>query len=291
MIKIEDLTKSFNSKKVLNNLNLQILPQQRIALVGHNGCGKTTLIRCILGLYCFEGNINVFGIDIKENRDKALNLVAFVPQNPPALRGSLLEILNLMSKLCNVSISNIEYLANELGLDISKSLTTPFNNLSGGMKQKFLIAIAMARQPSILIMDEPSANLDPKAREVFFKLLANLPDETSMLLTSHRIDELAGIASRVIEIDDGRITIDDIVEAHGTDILTEKYKCIIGLKRIPFTVKTTLLDWGFKAKEKSELEWNGIIPAADSFRFHAILTRWSGLLAFVSIDLIKGEGE
>lgn len=289
MIKIKNLVKNFSNKKVLSDLSLDILPGQRIALVGHNGSGKTTLIRCLLGLYHFEGSINIFGIDIKEKREEALRKISFVPQHPPALKGSLTEILMLTSKLCDFSLSRVGPLCSELGLDISNNRDTPFNNLSGGMKQKFLIAIAMARRPSMLIMDEPSANLDPKARSVFFRLLANLPKETSMLLTSHRIDELSGIASRVIELDGGSISIDDIVEAHGADILTEKFKCFIAFKKLPTSVKLTLEDWGFKHKLGFELEWEGTIPAADSFRFHATLTRWSGLITSISVDQEKED--
>lgn len=283
MIKIENLTKKFKSKVVLDDLCLDIARQQRIALVGHNGCGKTTLIRCILGLYHFEGKINAFDINIKEKREDVLSKISFVPQHPPALRGSLHEILSLLSKLCDFSISQVEFYANELGFDITQRLNTPFNNLSGGMKQKFLIAIAMTRRPMMLIMDEPSANLDPKARDVFFRLLSELPQDTSMLLTSHRIDELSGIASRVIELDAGKVTIDDIIETHSTSSLTDKYECELSLLELPATVKRTLTDWGFQSGLESELHWKGIIPAADRFRFHASLTRWSGLVSSVSI--------
>lgn len=286
MIDIKNLEKSFKKHRVLDNLNLQILPKQRIALVGQNGCGKTTLIRCILGLYQFEGEINIFGSSIKKNREEALQKISFVPQNPPALRGTVDEIMNLMSSLCNFPVAHIEPLAQEMGLELSKCLSTSFKNLSGGMKQKLLIAIALARRPSILIMDEPSANLDPSARAVFFNQLSKLPDETSMLLTSHRVDELSGIVSRVIEIDDGRVTMDDVVEAGDGDVLRGKLDCLIELKRIPSSVKLALMEWGFKSEDQSELKWKGSIPGADSFRFHATLTRWSGLTTSVSIKRV-----
>lgn len=155
------------------------------------------------------------------------------------------------------------------------------------MKQKLLISVALARRPSILIMDEPSANLDPKARAVFFKLLSELPEETSMLLTSHRVDELAGIVSRVIELDNGIITMDDIIETSNDDVLTGQLECILEFKRLPSSVKLTLDEWGIEASPLCELRREGIIPAADSFRFHASLTRWSGIIESVSIKRIQ----
>ena len=287
MIEVKNLIKSFKSQKILNNLNLKIFPKQRVALVGHNGCGKTTLIRCLLGLYQFDGEIGIFGTNMKKNREEALKKIAFVPQSPPALKGTVKEIISLTSELCDFPLEQIDPLAEALGLNLSQCLSTPFKSLSGGMKQKLLIALALARRPSVLIMDEPSANLDPKARSVFFKLLSELPEETTMLLTSHRVDELSGIVSRVIELDNGVIAMDDIVEAGGDDALTGELTIVLEFKRLPSSVKKTLLDWGLTSRTSSELKWEGKISAADNFRFHATLTRWSGIIESVSIRRIK----
>lgn len=280
---IENLVKTFKSNTVLKNLNLKINASQRVALVGHNGCGKTTLIRCLLGLYQFEGHIDIFGVSIKQDREEALKKIAFVPQIPPALKGTVKEIISLAAELCHFHESEIRPIAQELGLNLTTCLSTPFKNLSGGMKQKLLIAIALTRKPELLIMDEPSANLDPGARAVFFRLLSELPKETTMLLTSHRVDELAGIVSRVIELDNGVIAMDDIVEANS-EALTGKLSCQLELKNIPDSVKQTLKEWLFTADDPQFLKWRGSIPAADSFRFHATLTRWSGIIESVSIQ-------
>lgn len=283
---IENLVKRFKSNTVLNNLNLKVSPAQRVALVGHNGCGKTTLIRCLLGLYQFEGHIDIFGVNITKDREQALKKIAFVPQSPPALKGTVKEIISLAAELCNFPMSEIYPIAGALGLNLTKCLSTPFTNLSGGMKQKLLIAIALTRKPDLLIMDEPSANLDPGARAVFFRLLSELPKETTMLLTSHRVDELSGIVSRVIELDNGVITMDDIVEANS-EVLTGKLTCQLELKRLPDSVRQTLEEWYFTTNDPQLLKWQGVIPAADGFRFHATLTRWSGIIETVSIHQNK----
>ena len=108
-----------------------------------------------------------------------------------------------------------------------------------------------------------------------------------MLLTSHRVDELSGIVGRVIELDNGIITMDDIVEANSNEALTEKLTCTLELKRLPETVKHTLLEWFFTTDDPQFLKWTGVIPAADGFRFHATLTRWSGIIEAVTIHRNK----
>jgi len=283
MIKVQNVVKNFKKVFVLRDLNLEIKPHERVALVGQNGCGKTTLIRCLLGLYHFEGDIEIFGSKIKEQREEALKKIAFVPQSPPALKNTVDEIITLTSELCGFPASDVTPIARRLGLDISRCHTVPFKGLSGGMKQKLLIACALARKPQLLIMDEPSANLDPQARSVFFKLLSELPSETTMLLTSHRVDELAGIVSRVIELDAGVITIDDIVEGGDENTLREEQLCFLEFKRMPESVKKALTDWTFSPEDENDLKWKGVISSADSFRFHATLTRWSGIIESINL--------
>jgi ABC-2 type transport system ATP-binding protein len=287
MIHVKKLKKTFEKISVLKDLDLKILPGQRVALVGQNGSGKTTLIRCLLGLYQFEGDIEVFGVNISKKREEALKKIAFVPQLPPALKNTVAEMLSLTSQLCDFSEKKVWLIAMELGLDLQRCLHTPFKGLSGGMKQKLLIALALAREPEVLIMDEPSANLDPASRSVFFKLLASLPPETTMLLTSHRVDELSGIVTRVIELDQGYITIDDIVESKDKDILTQKQECLIALKKVPDSIKSVLIQWSFKSEDPEELNWKGVVSSADSFRFHATLTRWSGVIESMSLRKIE----
>jgi ABC-2 type transport system ATP-binding protein len=92
-------------------------------------------------------------------------------------------------------------------MDMQKS----FMKLSGGMKQKLLIAIAMGRGNDIIIMDEPTSNLDPDSRKIFYDLISNFPDNATILLTSHRAEELSFFANRVIEMDYGRVLRDEVV--------------------------------------------------------------------------------
>ena len=99
-----------------------------------------------------------------------------------------------------------------MGLAIEENLHKPFFKLSGGMKQKLLISFALGRKPKILLLDEPSANLDPQAREILFDHLQNFRKDSLMILSSHRMNEIKTLVNRVVEMDLGNIVVDKIVE-------------------------------------------------------------------------------
>ncbi len=208
LIHIAGLTKAFKKVKVIDGLSRDFLSHERIALIGRNGAGKTTLIRCILGLYEYQGVLEVLGMNPRKEREKILQEVGFVPQIPPPIKMTVKEMLYFFAKLLNKDERKFIEIANDLGLDVEANLNKPFLKLSGGMKQKLLVSFALGRQPRILLMDEPSANLDPKAREVLFQYLNDFDKNALMIISSHRIDEIENIVNRQIEMDLGKIVID-----------------------------------------------------------------------------------
>ena len=208
LIDIKNLSKTFNKVKVIKDLTVQFNAGDRIALIGQNGAGKTTLIRCILGLYTYEGYLSVLGKNSRTEREDILQEVGFVPQLPPPLKMTVAEIMEFFAVVTKTDKDKFVAIANDLKLDVNKHLHKPFLKLSGGMKQKLLVSLALARSPKILLMDEPSANLDPEAREVLFSYLKALPKDTLMILSSHRVDEIADLVNRLIEMDLGEIVVD-----------------------------------------------------------------------------------
>jgi len=208
LIEVKNLVKTFNKVKVIKDLSVAFNAGDRIALIGQNGAGKTTLIRCILGLYTFEGFLEVLQKNPRTDREKILQEVGFVPQLPPPLKMTVSEIMDFFSVITKTDRDRFVSIANDLKLDVNKHLNKPFLKLSGGMKQKLLVSLALARNPKILLMDEPSANLDPEARKVLFKYLKELPDDTLMILSSHRVDEISDLVNRLIEMDLGEIVVD-----------------------------------------------------------------------------------
>lgn len=208
LIKAEGLSKSFNKIKVLRGLDINWTSGERIALIGQNGAGKTTLIRCILGQYVYDGNLNILSKNPRKERVEILKEVGFVPQIPPPLKITVKEMLKFFSNISNVEEERFINIARELGLNIDESFSKPFVALSGGMKQKLLVSFALGREPKVLLMDEPSANLDPAAREIFFNYLAEYNKEALLILSSHRMAEIKGLVNRVVEMDFGKIVLD-----------------------------------------------------------------------------------
>ena len=148
MIKIKNLTKKFGKTPVLDSINLTINRGDRIALIGQNGAGKTTLIRIILGQYFFDGELAVFDKNPRHHRVEILDRIGYVPQLPPPIQMNVAELVKFSAGISRKSsIDAIYQKAAELGLDIGENVKKPFQKLSGGMKQKLLIALALGRQP------------------------------------------------------------------------------------------------------------------------------------------------
>ncbi|HAH57536.1 MAG: ABC transporter ATP-binding protein [Lentimicrobium sp.] len=208
LIRIRELTKTFKQQTVINGLTVDLNSNDRIALIGQNGAGKTTLIRCILGQYNFEGELEVMGMNPRKSRKLILQEIGFVPQTPPPIKLTVKELINFLEKITHTPAAEFYKISNDLGLDIAQNLSKPFHKLSGGMKQKLLISFALGRKVKVLLLDEPSANLDPQARIILFDHLKNYSTNTLMVLSSHRMEEIGDLVTRVIEMDLGQIVVD-----------------------------------------------------------------------------------
>jgi len=212
MIKCSNLTKKFGSNVSLDNINCEFNKNESIALMGANGAGKTTLIRSILGYYHPDnGKVEINGLDPIKDRVKVLQNISFVPQLPPPIKLSLDELMQYISVGARVDRELIMYYANEMKLDIKSNINKSFFKLSGGMKQKMLIAISLAKKSDIIIYDEPTANLDPKARDDFYRLLKKNEDEKVLLFVTHRLEEVKDLVNRQIYMDLGKVVSDEKV--------------------------------------------------------------------------------
>ena len=213
MIEVKNLTKNFSSHISLDNVNIEFKKNEYIALMGPNGAGKTTLIRSILGYYHpNSGEVLINGLNPIKDRVKVLEHISFVPQLPPPIKLSLNELMQYIQASSNVDKELIMHYANEMKLDITANLNKSFFKLSGGMKQKMLIAISLAKKSNIIIYDEPTANLDPKARDDFYRLLEQNEDDKVLLFVTHRLDEIKDIVNRQVYMDLGKIISDEIVK-------------------------------------------------------------------------------
>jgi len=212
IVKIDSVCKKFMGEWVLDNITLDIENSDKIALMGPNGAGKTTLVRSILGFYHIDrGSIRVNGFEPIKDRVKVLESISFIPQLPPPIKLTLSELLKFVNQSSNTPIQRVKAELEKLSFDIDKHAQKPFFKLSGGMKQKLLIAIALAKRSRLLIFDEPTASLDPKARESFYKLLREIDYEYASIYITHRAEELEGLVNRHIYMDLGKVIEDERV--------------------------------------------------------------------------------
>ncbi len=210
LVDARGINKSFLGSKVLDDVSLQIESGDRIALMGPNGAGKTTLVRALLGFYHIDsGSLSVLGHDPLKKRVEVLKHISFIPQLPPPVRLSIEELINFIGKTSDLDPENIIKEAAKMDLDLHTQRSKPFYKLSGGMKQKLLIAIALSRHSDLLIFDEPTANLDPKGREQFYQLLSAIPKERSTLFITHRLDEIKTLTNRMVYMDLGKVVEDE----------------------------------------------------------------------------------
>jgi ABC-2 type transport system ATP-binding protein len=286
VIQFQSVRKRLGRHEVLAGIDLEIGRGHRVALVGSNGAGKTTLIRCLLGEYLHQGSVLVDGLEPRRHRREVLARIGFVPQLPPPLKMPVRQLVHFATSLCDADPGQIAAVARRLGLDLDAFANHPFVKLSGGQKQKLLIAIALGRAANILVLDEPAANLDPAARAVFFELLAERREAAAMLISSHRLDEVAALVNRVVELDHGRVVLDDRV-ADLVD-LDSRLNCTLGLSRSDDAFARAITAWGFTPSMGGTV-WQGQVAGPDRLRFLGLLSRYAALLGSMHWDEIIDE--
>ena len=280
MIRFQNVVKNFRRARVLDGISLDIELGERVALIGSNGAGKTTLIRCLLGEYTHDGTVTIDGLDPRGNRTAVLGTIGFVPQLPPPLKMPVGQLIDFSAALCGTDPQRIHDIARRLGLEVEGIVSRQFVRLSGGMKQKLLIAVALGRDARVLVLDEPAANLDPAARKIFFDLLAERQYDATMLISSHRLDEVSSLVNRVIEMDMGKVVLDDRV---ADDVsLSDTLACRIVIKRFEPAFAKAVAAWKFVARDDN-LVWDGRIAGPDRLRFLGMISRYSALVSDISL--------
>lgn len=224
-LRVENLCYDYNKgtsfeKRAINNINLSIKENEFIGLIGHTGSGKSTLIQTFNGLLApTEGKVTWNGKDIYEkgfNRREFRSHVGIVFQYPEyqLFETTVLKDVCFGPKNLGISEEESKRKAEEalrlVGLDEKYWQHSPFE-LSGGQKRRAAIAGVLAMEPEILILDEPTAGLDPKGRDEILGVIKKLNEEkeTTIILVSHSMDDVAEYVDRIIVINDGDIMYDD----------------------------------------------------------------------------------
>lgn len=208
MILFDNINKSFGKLKVLQNINVCFEKGQSVAIVGPNGSGKTTLIKSLLGMVVPDsGKIYVDAQDTKQDftyRSK----IGYMPQighYPPNLK--IRQLFEMMIDI-RLGKNHTEKLDEEIieAFALKDIYEKPLGTLSGGTKQKVSAALAFLFDPQILILDEPTAGLDPLASEILKeKILKESRKGKLIIITSHILSDLEELASHILYIQDGQI--------------------------------------------------------------------------------------
>ena len=229
MLKIENLTKRYGEKTAVNNLSLHIAPGEIYGFIGHNGAGKTSTLKCIVGIQDFdEGEIYINSKSIKNQPIECKKLFAYIPDNPDIydfMTG--IQYLNFVADIFEVSQQERSELIKKYAdmFEISGSLNDAINSYSHGMKQKLVIISALIHSPKLIIMDEPFVGLDPKASHILKGIMRQICDDGGAIFFSTHVLEVAEkLCDRVAIIKNGNLVVSGTIdEVKGDGSLEEVF--------------------------------------------------------------------
>ena len=219
MLKIENLTKKYGNKRVVDDLSLHIRPGEIYGFIGHNGAGKTTTIKSCCGILQFDsGEIYIDGISIKEKPLECKARLAYIPDNPELydyMTG--IGFLNFVADVFGVGTEERKERIHRYAdiFELTGDLAQPVASYSHGMKQKLALISALIHEPKLIIMDEPFVGLDPKASHQLKEIMRTICDEGGAIFFSTHVLEVAEkLCDRIAIIKGGRLiksgTMDEV---------------------------------------------------------------------------------
>ena len=231
-VKVKDLFKKFENKIAVSGINFDIKENSTLGLLGPNGCGKTTTIGMILGLIKpSRGEIFIDGIDINKNdRIRLLEKINFAsPYIELPKKLTVRQNLEIFARLYGVSDteSSIDQIANDL--DLKKFINKKTGELSSGQKNRVSLAKSLINEPKLLLLDEPTASLDPDIGDFIRSYLEGYKRKknVTILLASHNMSEVERLCDEVIMMKNGNLvdegTCDQLIKKHGRSNLEETF--------------------------------------------------------------------
>lgn len=204
MLRVTRVSKRYGKAEVLRGVSFDAAPGEALALWGPNGAGKTTLVKAILGLIDYAGEINVGDFETRRKGKQARRLIGYVPQEAIFYDWTVRATMSFYATLKKADQAQIIPLLTRMGL--TEHAHKPVPALSGGLKQRLALAVALLGNPPMLLLDEPMANLDAQTRAEYRALLAALRREgKTILFSSHRLDEVESLADRVLVLEQGQL--------------------------------------------------------------------------------------
>ncbi len=225
VVEVKDVYKSFKAVKAVNGVNLTIQQGQFTALLGPNGAGKTTLVEMIEGIQKPDrGEITILGKKWEGNQNELHRSIGLSLQETRFIdKLTVEETMKLFAGFYQLGDERVSEIISEINLNEKKKSYTV--NLSGGQRQKLALGIALLNKPKLLLLDEPTTGLDPNARREIWHILLQLKAKahTSLILTTHYMEEAAQLCDYIIIIDSGKI----LLEGAREELLNSDEKKII----------------------------------------------------------------
>ena len=210
MVEIKGLCKSYDNKRVVDNLDLTINDGEIYGFIGHNGAGKTTTIKCLIGILSFEkGEILIDGLSIRDKPIECKRKIAYIPDNPDLYNYmSGIDYLNFIGDVFNVANEErVKRIDKYAGIfELTDSLANPISSYSHGMRQKLAIIAAWLHDPDLIVMDEPFVGLDPKASHELKKMMREFCDNGgSIFFSTHVLEVAEKLCDKVAIIKQGQL--------------------------------------------------------------------------------------
>ena len=219
VIKVRNISKTINKKKILDNINFDIYEGEIVGLVGKNGAGKSTLLKIMTGLYSYdEGEIYYYNYNLKTDYEKAMSIVGTLIENPDMysnLTGKKnLELFKSMFK--GIDEGTVEEIVRIV--EMEKYLGKKFKTYSLGMKERLGIASSLINKPKILILDEATSSLDTETEAAVMEAIDSLQGSITMIIIAHRLSTIKN-SDCIMVLEQGRIiergSHDELLQAKG----------------------------------------------------------------------------
>jgi ABC-2 type transport system ATP-binding protein len=301
LIEVRDLTKRYGKARGIEGLTFSVDKGEVLGFLGPNGAGKTTTMRIITGyLAATSGTVKVDGFDVFEDAMEARRRIGYLPENPPLYREMTVGgYLRFVSELKGIPRPNrkaaIISVAEAAGVD--GVLSRVIGNLSKGYRQRVGLAQALLGNPEVLILDEPTAGLDPRQIIEIRNLIRSLAERHTIILSSHILPEVSMICSRVLIINNGRLVASDTpqglserLEGRGriaVRIRSPKGETESLIRRIPGVVSVFIEPDDAAADDKSILfvvETDGKTDVREDI-FFAVAEQGSPIIEMRPIDM------
>jgi ABC-2 type transport system ATP-binding protein len=232
VLELRDITKSYGSRRALANVSLDVRAGEAVLLVGRNGAGKTTLLRIATGyLDPDAGRVTIDGVDVLTRRARAQARLGYLPEHAPAPAELTVQAhLRSRARIKGVPAAGVEAAMRAAAVD--SEADRPIGNLSKGYRQRVGLADALLGEPPLLVLDEPTSGMDPLQTRELREHLIRAARERAVLVSSHAVADLEGLAARIVVLRDGALVADaapaELLARTGTERLEDAIVTLLG---------------------------------------------------------------